>query len=171
MKQFKAMLKTIPGGSLLNPGEYIAKIKSVAETLSKPSSFWADRTPQVEVQFETEDEQTITQWFNLCGYENQADQPNGVAGKGHEFRSSENGAEQYLVESKSGIRIQSDAKTALAEKIFCEMANDAGINAGDSFSLSDLVGKSIGVKVRAKGQSVEVHYTMPTKRVKAAVEA
>lgn len=167
MSRFIATLNENAGSALLQPGRHLCAIKTAADTLSKPNDMWKDRTPQVEVVFEDTNGKIITGWYNLKGYQKQDDFADGKAPKGFEFRSSEGNDEQYLVDLKTGNRVESLERTEQALKIFTNMANDAGIGAGEGFELSDLTGLPIGVQVRAKNQSVEIHYTMPAKRVEA----
>jgi|CXWL01.1.fsa_nt_gi hypothetical protein len=164
MKSFKSIAKVLVGG-LLGTGEHKCTITEIGMDLSKPSPNWSDRTPQIKTVFKN-DKGTITQWNNLKGYKTIKDFANGVAPKGFEFRSSEAGDENYLVNLKTNERVESPDKTATCERMFAEMGNDAGIAEGADFTISDLIGKEVGVVVRAKGKGVEVHYTKPASRVR-----
>jgi len=163
MKKFKAIKKVLKGG-LLNAGEHLVSIDSIIEDSASPSSNWEDITPQLRVTMKNEDG-VITRWFNMKGYQSIEDFPTGKAPKGFEFRSSENGDEGYLVDSKTNERVESEEKTALAEKIFCEFACDAGVEEGADFDENDLLGAELGVVVRNNASGVEVHYTKPASQV------
>jgi len=173
MKSTFVSVKKVLKGGLLSIGQHLTTIASIVE--AKPTEDidrqWNDDTPQLEVTFQSE-EGSIKKWYNLAGYKSKSDYPTGVAPKGFEFRSSANGDENYLVNIKTGMRVQDEEKTATAEKIFCELANDAGIAEGEGFGISDLIGKQIGVNVRDNNKGgVEVHYTMPASRVQVSEDA
>lgn len=167
---FTAVKKVLKGG-LLSVGKHLTTITDIVEDVATASANWADLTPQIKVVFKNASG-TITQWFNMKGYKSIADFPTGIAPKGFEFRSSENGNENYLVNIKTNKRVESDEKTAQAMKIFGEFACDAGIAEGEDFGIADVIGKEIGVAVRDNNRGgVEVHYTMPASRVKVSEDA
>lgn len=169
MKKFKAVKKVLKGG-LLNTGEHLVSIESIIEDASSPSTNWADTTPQIKATMKNDDG-VITRWFNMKGYQSLEDFPTGKAPKGFEFRSSEQGDENYLVNSKTNERVESEEKTALAEKIFCEFACDAGVEEGADFDENDLIEAELGVVVRDNGNGgVEVHYTKPASQVKEVAD-
>lgn len=156
-------------GKLLGEGEHKVTITSIAESLSKPSSAWKDQTPQIEVQFKDAMGHMITHWFNQKGYQQKKDFENGVAPKGIEFRSSENGNEEYAVDTKTGLRLVSESRTADCLRILGEFANDCGIPTGEEGSVE---GKEVGVGVRKNARdNYEVYYTKPASKVKLAESA
>lgn len=156
-------------GKLLGEGEHVVTITTVAETLSKPSEFWKDQTPQIEIGMKDAEGKVITHWLNQKGYMRASDYPNSKAPKGVEFRSSENGNEMYAVDIKSGNRIESADRTADCERIIGEFANDCGIAAGEEGTLE---GKTVGIGVRKNARdNYEVHYSKPASKVKSTEDA
>lgn len=154
--------------SILQPGQHVVKVTTVAETNSKASSNWNDVTPQVEVVVKNSKGDSLTIWYNLKGYMRESDYPKG-APKGIEFRSSENGNEGYAVNIKTDERIESESRTADCDKIIGEFANDCGIKAGTEGTLEQ---KTVGIMVRENSRGfMEMHYTMPASKVKVATEA
>ena len=107
----------------------------------------------------------------------QKDYPNGKAPKGIAFRSSENGNENYAVDSATNERIEDEANTATCLNIIGEFASDCGIAENTKITstkqlLTLLQGAEVGIKVRAKSDDkVEYHYSMPVDRVKATEDA
>src|SRR3990167_7886449 len=125
---FKILVKAkVFLGALLGIGEHRVVISEIAETVSKPSDNWEDQTPQIEVKFKDEKGSVLTHWFQLKGFMQQKDYPNGKAPKGIAFRSSENGNENYAVDSATNERIEDEAKTATCLNIIGEFASDCGI--------------------------------------------
>lgn len=156
-------------GKLLGEGQHKVTVTAIAETLSKQSNSWKDQTPQVEVQFTDAEGRMITHWFNQKGYAQKKDYADGKAPKGYEFRSSENGNENYAVEISSGKRLASESRTADCLRIIGEFANDCGIPAGEEGTLE---GKEVGIGVRKNARdNYEVFYTMPASKVKDAATA
>lgn len=142
----------------LSEGLHVVIITAIAETLAKVSPNWKDQTPQLQVEFTGENEKTITHWFNLKGYKTRADYEGQAIPKGIEFRSSENGNEEYAVNTKTGERIESESKTAECERMLAEFAyNVADEQAGVEVDLKE--GLQVGIMVREGGRGFnEVHY-------------
>ena len=135
---------------------------------------WKDITPQVKVTVKN-DNGFISHWFNLRGYKNVNDCPNGIAPKGHEFVSSEYGNEQYLIDSKTKERIVSEDKTETAIAGLMDFTVQTGIPEGTEFeSLKELFAavadKQLAVMVREGENSNEVHYFTKASRVKVSDE-
>lgn len=164
-------------GALLSAGEHKVVISEIAETVSKPSDNWKDQTPQIEVKFKGENDRVLTHWFQLKGYKQAKDYPNGKAPAGFAFRSSENGNEQYAVNIKTGNRVEDPAKTATCMNILGEFAATCGIAEETEInSTSELIealqGAELGIKVRSRADDkVEYHYSMPVENVKSSSEA
>lgn len=166
---FKAVKKTV---GLLQAGKHLATITSASEVVPShaDSMPWKDVTPQIKVTVRGE-KGSISQWFNLKGYQNKSDFPDGNAPEGCFFASSEFGNEQYVVDETTKERRESEEKTETAMRMFGEFGATAGINAGADFTLEDLIGKEIGVVVRdADNGGVNVHYFMEAERVKSTEE-
>jgi hypothetical protein len=169
--------KTIKGG-LLSIGLHLCVIFAVAMSKWKQVYIdaagtipaWLDETPQIAVTFKNESGQIIN-WYNMKGYVNQKDYEEGgtMFGKtkpaGHQFVSSFGHDEQYLVNTKTKMRVENPAKSAECHRIFGEFCADAGIEVGSSSTVAELCqqveGAEIGVMVRSNGRGtqVEVHYT------------
>jgi len=164
-------------GGLLSAGLHVVKITEVAETTSKPSDNWEDQTPQLEVKFENEEGNKITHWFQLKGFMQQKDYPKGIAPKGVEFRSSENGDENYAVDKATGERIEDEAKTATCNTIVSEFTANCGIKEGTKInSLNALIkaisNAEVGIMVRKRADNkVEYHYSKPASEVTVEEDA
>jgi hypothetical protein len=158
-------------GKLLDAGMHLVTVSAIVE--DKPSHAsdmpWKDVTPQVKVTVKNA-EGFISHWFNLKGYKNASDYPDGIAPKGHEFASSEFGEEQYLINSTTKQRVENLERTEKALEGLLDFAVQCGIPAGTAFELKDLEGKSLAVKVRAGDSSNEVHFFTNASRVKQTSE-
>lgn len=158
-------------GKLLGAGEHVVTVESIAETVSKASDNWDDQTPQLEVKFRN-DEGTLTHWFQLKGFKTRKDYPNGKAPKGIEFRSSENGNEEYAVDTKSNERIESDDKTETCMTILGEFAGACGLSEGKEITQKALEGAEVGIGVRLRADNkVEYHYSKLADDVKVSQDA
>lgn len=113
---------------LLGDGAHLCKITAVSETASKESEDYKDRTPQIEVSFETP-KGFIRHWFNLAGYKK------GDDGK-------------YIVDKKTKIRVIDEENTAAARAIFERLGLHAGIDEGSDFGLEDLINLEVGIFVK-----------------------
>lgn len=142
----------------LGEGLHQVIITSIGDTLAKVSQNWKDQTPQIEVVFTGENEKTIKHWFNLKGYQTRADYEGKDIPKGIEFRSSENGNEEYAVNVKTGERIESESKTAECERMLAEFAfYVADEQAGVDVDVKE--GCTVGIMVREGSRGYnEVHY-------------
>jgi len=159
---------------LLGEGEHATEIIGVALTQSTQNPDYADRTPQVEVTFGDEKGRSIKSWLNLKGFKTfSRNSDKDVEGK--DFLSEKEqesgkfearGPFGYAVNKKSGIRIESTSKTASARSIIGKLGVDCGIPEGNDFSMEDLQGKSVGIKViRNNNGQLRVHYSMPAAEV------
>jgi hypothetical protein len=163
-------------GKLLPAGEHAVSISEASETVSKVSDFWDDQTPQIECKFKNE-EGTLTHWFQLKGFMQAKDYPNGKAPKGIVFRNSENGNEQYAVDLKSNERIEDEAKTDTCKRIISEFIADCGVPEGTKIkSVADAIkaisGAEVGIRVKERGDGkVEYHYAMPIDKVRSMEDA
>jgi len=169
--------KTIKGG-LLSIGLHLCVIFAIAQSKWKQVyrdaagtiPCWLDETPQIAVTFKNDSGQIIN-WYNMKGYVNQKDYEEGGSHYGkkvpanHEFVSSFGHSENYLVNTKTKMRVENASKTAECLRIFGEFCVDAGLEVGGSDTVESIMqsleGAEIGVMVRAKGNTsqVEVHYT------------
>ena len=155
------------GSPLLAIGKHIAKITEVspATPKGKDKAPWDDTTPQLIVKFEN-DEGYISNWYNLKGYQRKYDFADGVAPKGHSFASSDkpdgtSNNEQYLMNIATMERVESIQRTEDAQRIFCELAQSAGIEIGAKFTEKDLLNKDVEVVVHQhpkNASKVAVHY-------------
>ncbi len=118
-------------------GEYRLKIKSIAHE-DAPNSGYEDKTPQLRVEFADEKGKKITKWYNLVGYETNAD---GTA----------------MVDGETGRRIISESKTATCMEILGNLAIAAGAEEGAEVTIDDLKDSEVGAlvqnKVNSKGNS------------------
>ena len=158
-------------GGLLPAGDHKVEITEAGIDFSKEQPNWTDRTPQLKVVAKNAKGQ-ITAWMNLRGYKNSSDFEGGLAPKGHEFRSFDEGSEKFLVNSKTGKRVESTERTAKLLENVGNLAFAAGITQSD-IEIEDLVSQltesSVAVRVRenSRGQ-LEAYYFMPATDVKAS---
>lgn len=181
MKKLVSVKKILKGG-LLQAGQHATEISEVSLVESEPSTQWADRTAQLKVAFKNA-AGSITRWYNTIGYKSISDFPTGIAPKGFEFRSSESGNENYLVNIKTGLRVENDEKSETCATMLGELLEDAGIPAGTDFSdeatgevdfeavAKALYAKPIGLMVKEDNGKVNVAYTMHVEKVKTAIIA
>jgi hypothetical protein len=169
-----AVLKAI--GGLLAIGQHVAEMVEVAFTTAKESTKWVDKTPQVKIVYKNETGQ-VTAWMNCRGYKNISDFPNGIAPKGHEFRSFDEDSEKFLVDKKTNMRVESPERTEQLLQNIDRVAISAGVvEEGEDYDFNDLpnllVGESVGIKViENKRGKIEVSFAMPVKDVKSTVAA
>jgi len=156
-------------GKLFSPGMNYGTVSSIEEDVpSGDNNPWNDVTPQVKAVVRNKTG-FITIWFNLKGYKNATDFPDGVAPKGHEFVSSENGNEEYLMNSKTKVRVEDEVRTEQAVSNLLDFAAKCGV-VGE-FDFPDLLDKQVGVMVRERGTRVEAHYFVKFEDVAEEVTA
>jgi hypothetical protein len=163
-------------GKILKAGEHLVTIAEASVTVSKVSDSWKDQTPQLEVKFKDEKGSSITHWFQLKGFKQAKDYPNGKAPAGIEFRNSENGNEQYAVDKKTGKRIEDSAKTETCGTILGEFLGNCGLEVDEEFDLNDVPEAikdcQVGIKVRERAdEKVEYHYSMMADDVRLTEDA
>lgn len=159
-------------GKIIPVGEHKVKTTTVAVTTAGISEHWTDLTQQLEVGFKDEEGNVITHWFNIDAFKNSSDYKGGIAPKGHEFRSSEIGNENYCVNIKTGERVKSEEKMAECQRMIEEFGFSCGIAKGKSFTETDLVNKAVGIGVRKNSRDMnEVYYNKPASKVKATADA
>lgn len=143
---------------IIGAGLHQVIITAIAETLAKVSPNWKDQTPQLEVKFEDSEGKSIMHWFNLKGYKTRADYEGQDIPKNVEFRSSENGNEEYAVDTKTNTRIESPEKTAECENMLAKFAYYlADEQAGVDVDVKE--GMPVGIQVRENARGFnEVHY-------------
>lgn len=176
MSKFVSVKKILKGG-LFTPGTHATEISEATEITSHENKSWKGVTKQVKVVFRNADG-VIAHSYSLQGFK-KADletNPDLKAEKGFAYRQAldkdGNGiGDHYLVNLKTNERVLDEENTATAQRIFGEMACDAGIPEGEDFELSDLVGRQVGVEVHERGTGVEVAYTMPYERAEKAALA
>lgn len=177
-KRFVSIERTIPGG-FFKEGEHKVIIESASDELARQNKEFTDRTPQVKLTFRN-DEGVLSHWYNLKGFVklDKEENPKASAPAGYEYRQATDDAgngigEFYLVQVKTGARVEDKGATTLCQEIFAGVASDAGIKAGTEFDLADLKGKEIGIKVRNRADSrgPEVQYTMKADKVKGEILA
>ena len=167
MKTIIHVAKKVIGG-LLAIGDHIVEISECGMELSKEQDNWNDRTPQLKVVAKNKTGQ-ITAWMNLRGYKNASDFEAGVAPKGFEFRSYDENSEKFLVDKKTGKRVESPERTAKLLENIGNLAYSAGIT-DESIDLDklqeELAGATVGVRVRenSRGQR-EAYYFMQTEEI------
>lgn len=160
-------------GGLLAIGDHIAEIVECGKELSKEQENWNDRTPQLKVVAKNKTGQ-ITAWMNLRGYKNASDFEGGVAPKGFEFRSYDETSEKFLVDKKTGKRVESQERTAKLLENVANLMFAAGIEGtSDLDALPDeLQGQSVGVRVRENSRGkAEAYYFLRPEEVSSEVEA
>lgn len=159
-------------GGLLAIGDHIVEISECGLEQSKEQDNWSDRTPQLKVVAKNKTGQ-ITAWMNLRGYKNAGDFDGGIAPKGFEFRSFDENSEKFLVDKKTGKRVESPERTAKLLENVGNLAYAAGIKEEeiDLDSLQDeLTGATVAVRVRENGRGQrEAYYFMQAEE--ASVEA
>ena len=174
---FKIIVKAREfSGKLLSAGEHAVSISEASETVSKPSDNWDDQTPQIECKFKNETG-SLTHWFQLKGFMQAKDYPNGKAPKGIVFRNSENGNEQYAVDLKTNERLEDEAKTETCLRIISEFIADCGVAEGTKInSVADVIkaisGAEVGIRVKERADGkVEYHYAMSVDKVRDMEDA
>lgn len=129
---------------VLDNGRHLVEITSMSFTQS------AEGTNQVKAKFTGDKGVGITAWFNLEGYEKDAD--------------------GNFLRDKNGKRTIDKENTATARRILNNLACHAGIEAGNEYDIEDLVGQQIGIEVVTNDQGYKrVAYT--TEASKASVSA
>ena len=155
-------------GGLLQPGKHKVTITECALELAKENDIFGDRTPQLKVVVKNESGQS-TAWMNLKGYQNATDH-DGQAPVGHEFRSFNDDSEKFLVEKKTGKRIESKDRSESLQENVANLAASAGIT--EEMEIEELtealVGKEVGVSIRENGRGqLEAYYFFPAEEVKS----
>lgn len=161
-------------GGLLKAGDHRGTITEAGIELSKQQPNWKDRTPQLKVVVKNALGQ-ITAWLNLRGYKNSSDFEGGLAPKGHEFRSFDDSSEKFLVNIKTGMRVEDKART---EKLLSNVGNLAyAIGMTEEDATEDEIAAAaleseVGVRVRdnANGRP-EAYFFMPADEVVENVKA
>lgn len=159
-------------GGLLAVGDHICEIVECGLEQSKEQDNWNDRTPQLKVVSKNKTGQ-ITAWLNLRGYKNVSDFEGGIAPKGFEFRSFDENSEKFLVDKKTGKRVESPERTAKLLENVGNLAYAAGITDEqiDIDALqTELLSSTVAVRVRenARGQREAYYFMQPEE---ARVEA
>lgn len=148
------------GGGLLTAGEHRVTIESVAMVTpsSKSYEFAADPTPQLQFVFKN-DEGQFSDWKNLRGYK-----------KYEELSATEKKSGKYVqrgdyaVVKATGKRIVDDERTAKAMAMVGNLGFACGIERGQSFKPSDLVGSELTIII---GPSADRPDQLRVKAVKA----
>jgi len=145
--------------ALIEPGIHLATIDKVyTDTASTGAE-------QLAVQFIADGKQ-ITRWYNLSGYQIDADEPTTQDAQGRTVPNYKLG--------KNGKRLKDPAKTESCLSIIGQLGSDAGIPAEEDFEPSDLEGSEVGICVESEdngfGQRLNVRYTMPSERVSEDAE-
>lgn len=159
------------------------EIVTVADAKPKDAP-WKDITKQLQVTFENSEGEKLSKWFNFIGFDKREDYANGKkkVPAGCEFMSSENGTEDYLVKTKTKMRVPNKARTEDAVRIFLEFLEEAGLaEEGTEFSsikeiidfaYENLEGTQMGVMVREMKDDAdkhEIHHTMSLDAVQEAI--
>lgn len=163
-------------GGLLKAGDHQVTVTEAGIVFSKENPNWTDLTPQLKVIGKNEKGQ-ITAWMNLRGYKNISDFDNGIAPKGHEFRSFDDSSEKFLCKiGKDGkaTRVVSEERTAKLLENVGNLAFAIGfedeLDSDDLEPLTEaLYNAEVGVRVRenANGRT-EAHYFMAADEVAVA---
>lgn len=145
---------------VLGVGEHKCSIKQVFLATPKKSDLYTDKTEQIAVVFEDDNQRAITRWYNTKGFQLDADNPTHTDNQGRELPN-------YAVDS-NGKRLEDPKKTEAAIRIIEQLGFDAGLR--EEFGLEDLEGKEIGIVVRRDDEFNvnKVAYTIPASQVKEA---
>lgn len=150
---------------ILGIGLHLVTIVAIALAKAKASDLYKDITEQLAMTFKDANGLTITRWFNLKGYQLDADQPSRKDDSGRDVPN-------YAV-GEDGNRIEDPAKTESALGILARLGFDCGISEGSEFDTSDLEGLSVGIMVEFDSDfnSSKVAYSVPAAQVGAAESA
>jgi len=148
--------------AVIGDGEHIVKIVSIEKTENSLGD------SQLEVTFENEDGVQITSWFNFKGYKKDND-GNYIDKKGKVIKGLLDDDGQ-LVPEKAALRVEDVENTKKSIGRFTNMANNAGIEEGEDFEVSDLKDSEVGIVVGSKKASTgktykEVLYTISPEEV------
>jgi hypothetical protein len=152
-------------------GSHIVTVESILQTSAKAKGGeWNDETPQIELKYKNETG-SIKQWLNLQGFKKYGElSAKEIASNKFTRASSENGDEDYAINKATGMRVEDPARTEKCMEIIAQVAGDIVGSAGEDVNFFDLVGSEVGIVVRAKGTSTEVHYTCDPARIVSADE-
>lgn len=118
---------------------------------------WKDKTPRIIIKAEC-GEVEITNYIHLCCYKDISDFENGIAPEGFEFRSSENGNENYLVNLETLKRVESDEKSERLSTEIGHLAYCAGIRDEKDIEIDEIliriVGQDVGIDYRKSSLDV-----------------
>lgn len=132
---------------LLSAGQHLVTIKSIKEAFAKANDAYADRTPQLEVRFES-DKGFITHWYNLKG-----------------FKKDEN--DNFVLDADNN-RIEDEKNTMEALGILSRLALHAGIPENTECDMKDLIDMKVGINVKESNGSVKVAFTIPVEKLATA---
>lgn len=150
---------------ILGIGLHLVTIVAIALAKASASELYKDVTEQLAIAFKDANGLQITRWFNLKGYQLDADQPTRKDGEGRDVPN-------YAV-GDDGNRIEDPVKTESALGILARLGYDCGIAEGEEFDTSDLEGKSCGIMVERDSayNANKVAYSVPASQVDAPAEA
>jgi hypothetical protein len=156
----------------LGIGSHLVTVASISEVFTAAKNGeWNDKHPQAEVKFDKLDDAgntigSIKMWLNGQGYKKYDElSPKEIASGKYIRVSSEEGDEDYAIDKKTNTRVVCADKTAKCMEIIAGFAGDVTGSAGEETTLADLIGQEVGIVVRAKGSSTEVHYTCDASRI------
>lgn len=144
---------------ILGIGEHLCKITQVMLEEARVNPLYKDITEQLAVIFEDAAGKIITRWYNLKGYELDANQPTREDEEGREVSN-------YAI-GKDGKRKEDKDKTASALNILARLAFHCGFPEGEELDTADLEGKSVGIMIErdeAFGKK-KVSYSFPATEV------
>lgn len=115
-----------------------------------------DRTEQLRVVFKNDKGQQQI-WLNLQGFAKMEDIPTERQG---DFIPT--GEEGYATNKVTLVRAKSKAKTEAAHSIIEALGGNAGIPVGSNFGPTDLVGKTVGIRLAKNAMgNIRLKASMP----------
>lgn len=151
----------------LGAGTHLVTISEVIMDEAKGDGSHKDLTPQLKVTFVNSDDRKFTSWYNLKGFR-KYDDLSEKEKKSNKFKADNNG---YAIDVKTLIRLENAENTEAAQSIVGRIAVDCGIEEGEEFESSDLVGKELGIVIAENEQgNLRIKYTMPASKVLAEAD-
>lgn len=170
----KVMIKIAnPVSKLLGIGEHVVTVTEVSEKQSAANPEYADRTPQLQVVFKTEDGKQTTGWYNMLGYKRFSELSEEDQVSGAYSASTEQG---YAIDNKSNERVTSEENTNAALSILGKLGDDCGLATGETISLEQfsktIFGCQVGISIAANNRNqTRVQFSMRPDQVEAPAVA
>ncbi|TAL61578.1 MAG: hypothetical protein EPN85_04455, partial [Bacteroidetes bacterium] len=130
----------------LDTAEQKAIIKEAKIELSKGQPNWNDRSLQLKIVV-ANSKFKLKASLNLIGYKNSSDFGGGLAPKGHEYRPIDYVSEKFVVNLKTGKRVESTERTNKLLENVGKLAHAARIDKAE-IEIEDLVDTLVGKEIR-----------------------